>query len=83
MSSSWVKIRLHIENQLPRLPITALIVISPTALLQSKGMWARDKDTSKNWRGFVDKNKARVAPGSGLLYIGGVYIGTDDLDTIC
>ena len=29
MSSSWVKIRLHIENQLPRLLITALIVISP------------------------------------------------------
>jgi hypothetical protein len=29
MSSSWDKIRLHIENQLPRLLITALIVISP------------------------------------------------------
>ena len=29
ISSGWVKIRLHTENQLPRLPRTALIVISP------------------------------------------------------
>ena len=29
ISCSWVKIRLHCENQLPRLPKTALIVMSP------------------------------------------------------
>ena len=63
--------------------------IFPAALLQSKGTWARChnssgiQDTSKNWRGFVDKHEARVAPGSGLLYSGDAYIGTDDLDTIC
>jgi hypothetical protein len=59
--------------------------------LQSKGAWTRchnssgmqDKDISKNWRGFVDKNEARLAPGSGLLYSGDVYSGTDDLDTNC
>ena len=29
ISSSWVKIRLHTENQLPGLPRTALIVMDP------------------------------------------------------
>jgi hypothetical protein len=29
ISSSWVMIRLHTKNQLPKLPRTALIVISP------------------------------------------------------
>ena len=64
------------------------IFLFPTALLPSKGLWARchnspgNQDTSKNWRCFVDKHEAKVAPGSGLLYSGDVYIGTDDLDTI-
>ena len=54
--------------------------IFPTTLLQSKGTWTRchnfsriqDRDTSKKWRGFIDKNEARLAPGSGLLYSGDV-----------
>jgi hypothetical protein len=29
ISSSWVKVRLHIENQTPLLPRTALIVMGP------------------------------------------------------
>ena len=41
------------------------------------------QDTSKNLRGFVDKNEARVAPCSGLLYSGYAYSSTDVLDTIC
>jgi hypothetical protein len=43
----------------------------------------RVQDTSKNWRGFVDKNEARVASGSGPLYSGDAYSSTDVLDTIC
>ena len=61
--------------------------IFPTAHLQSKGIWAKChnssviQDTSKHWRGFVDK-QARVAPGRGLLYSSDAFIGTNDLDTI-
>jgi hypothetical protein len=29
ISSNWVRIRLYTENQLPRLPRTALIVMTP------------------------------------------------------
>ena len=41
------------------------------------------QDTSKNWRGFVDKNEARLAKGRSLLYSEDVYSGTDDLATNC
>jgi hypothetical protein len=59
----------------------------PSSRARGRGQGATflqlDKNTSTNGRGFVDKNEARVASGSGLLYNGGVYIGADDLDTIC
>ena len=78
-NASWANIKFIVHFFFPRSSCKARRHGQGATVLQFKD----NKDTSKNLRGFVDKNEARVAPGSGLLYSGVVYIGTDDLDTIC
>ena len=39
ISSGWVKVRLHIENEPPVLPITALIVMGPGVVVVVVVVW--------------------------------------------
>jgi hypothetical protein len=54
----------------------------PGAVLGREG-FRREIKQKRLLTPFRSKNEAKLAPGSGLSYSGNVYIGTDDLDTIC